>query len=140
MQTASQVAGQRTIVKSMSRSGRRSLARFLLVAFAGLWLQAVAAPCAMADSPPRHECPPASGTIEAHDETCPSSQRVDCALPDPNPVVLDFFAKIETPVATLTLLPAPAAAPPSMALERHSDNAALRAPPPLALRPAVLLI
>lgn len=124
----------------MFASARRSIARRLVVAFAGVWLYAALSPCLMADDTHCPDCPPASTATHADESACAPAMEVDCALPDLNPVSLDGSQDIRAPVAVLAIIPAIAAAPPLDRFERHSENAALRAPPPLASRPAVLLI
>lgn len=126
----------------MFASARRSIARRLAVAFTGVWLYAALSPCLMAagehDCP---DCPLASAATHADDTACASATAVDCALPDLNPVTVEKPAHLPSPVAVLAIVPVATAAPPfSARFQRHSENAALHAPPPLALRPAVLLI
>jgi hypothetical protein len=65
---------------------------------------------------------------------------VDCALPDVNPVTLDWSVDIQLPMAVLAIVSASTEGTPTARFERHSENAALRTPPPLASRPAVLLM
>lgn len=121
-------------------SVRRSTARRLVVAFAGVWLYAALSPCLMADDTHCPDCPPASTTTHTDETACAPGMTVDCALPDVNPVTFDGSVDIQAPVAVLAIVPAIAAAPPITRFEQHAENAALRAPPPLASRPAVLLI
>lgn len=124
-----------------ARLRTRLIARRLLVAFTGVWLYAALAPCLMADDAHCADCPPAPAAIHADDAACPPAATVDCALPDVSPVTLDVSAPLDAPVAVLAVVPAVTGMPPPLIrFERVSENAALRAPPPLALRPAVLLI
>jgi hypothetical protein len=126
---------------AFARLRRRSLARRLVAAFAGVWLYAALSPCLMAAATHCPDCPPASSSaLENEVFACAPAMDVDCALPDVNPVALDWSVDIQLPMAVLAIVPAGTAGPPTARFERHSENAALCAPPPLASRPAVLLM
>lgn len=121
-------------------SARRSIARRLVVAFTGVWLYAVLSPCLMAAND--HHCPdcPPPSAAPLEESACQPAMIVDCALPDLNPVTLDGSMDVPAPVDVLAIVPADAAVIPITPYEHHAANAAVRAPPPLALRPAVLLM
>ncbi len=122
----------------MNRNARRSLAAYLLAAFAGVWLYAALLPCVLASTAPRcDECPPAHST---HSDTDPcAGSQTDCSLPDVQPISLDGLAGTKTATVLVATLPIANDAC-NIAPRRHAENAVSRAPPPLALRPAVLLI
>lgn len=124
----------------LARLRRHALARRLIIAFTGVWLYAALSPCLMADDAHCPDCPPAADTPVEDVHACPPAMEVDCALPDFSPVALDWSADVHAPIAVLAILPAATTGAPATPLERHAENAALAAPPPLALRPAVLLI
>lgn len=125
----------------MNRIVRRSLAKHLLAAFAGVWLYAALLPCVLATAVPQCDhCPPAQGAAAADDESCTPAMQTDCGLPDLNPVSVDGSATAKIVPGILTTLPITAGQAPDIAAARHVENAVRRAPPPLALRPAVLLI
>ncbi len=121
-------------------STRRSIARRLLVAFTGVWLYAALSPCLMAAGDPHcPDCPSSSTAAPLDENACQPAMTVDCALPELNPVTLDGSLDVPAPIHVLAIVPADAAAVPIAPFEHHAANAAVRAPPPLALRPAVLL-
>lgn len=122
----------------MNRIARRSLASYFLAAFAGIWLHAALLPCVFASTAPQCDhCPPAQS---APDELCAPAMQADCSLPDLTPVSVDGLPTAHVAAGVLTTLPAAIGRPPDIAAARHAENAARRALPPLALRPAVLLI
>lgn len=123
---------------NMNRVAHRSLAKHLLAAFAGVWLYAALLPCVLADSVPRcDQCPPAH-SMHGDTDPCAGSQ-ADCSLPDVQPISLDGLAGTKTATVLVATLPIATDAC-NIAPRRHAENAVSRAPPPLALRPAVLLI
>lgn len=125
----------------MNRTERRSLAKYLLAAFAGVWLYAALLPCVFASTAPQCDhCPPAQSVPGDADELCAPTMQADCGLPDLNPVSVDGLSAAHVVPGVLTTLPAMAWQAPDIAAARHAENAVHRAPPPLALRPAVLLI
>lgn len=122
----------------MNRHTHRSLAGYLLAAFAGVWLYAALLPCVLASSAPRcDQCPPAHST-HADADSCAGAQ-TDCSLPDVQPTSFDWLAGTKTAPVLVATLPITDDVC-DVAPRRHADNAVGRAPPPLALRPAVLLI
>lgn len=123
---------------TMNQVAHRSLAKHLLAAFAGVWLYAALLPCVLADAAPRcDQCPPAHST---HGDTDPcAGSQTDCSLPDVQPISFDWLAGTKTATVLLATLPIANDAC-NIAPRRHTKNAVSRAPPPLALRPAVLLI
>lgn len=119
-------------------ASRRSRTRYFLAAFAGIWLHAAVVPCVLAGTTPRCDhCPPAQG---APDDPCAPAMQTDCSLPDLNPVSGDGLSTAHIVPGLLTTLPATLGRAPDIAAARHAENALRRAPPPLALRPAVLLM
>ena len=121
----------------MKRVAHRSLAKHLLAAFAGVWLYAALLPCVLADTAPRcDECPPAHSADDV--DVCAGTQ-ADCSLPDVQPISFDWLAGTKPATALLATLPITNHAS-DIAPRRHAANAIGRAPPPLAQRPAVLLI
>lgn len=122
----------------MNRSSRRSLATYLLAAFAGVWLYAALLPCVLASAAPRCDQCPAAPSAHGDIEPCAATQ-VDCSLPELQPISFDWLASAKVPAVLLATLPLPNNAP-DIAPRRHTQNAVGRAPPPLAQRPAVLLI
>jgi len=122
----------------MNSNARRSFARYLLAAFAGIWLHAAVAPCVLAGTAPQCDhCPPAQS---APHDLCAPAMQTDCRLPDLNPVSVDGLSTAHVAAGVLTTLPATLGRAPDIAAAHHAENAIRRAPPPLALRPAVLLI
>ena len=122
----------------MNRSSRRSLATYLLAAFAGVWLYAALLPCVLASTAPRcDQCPPTHNT-HGDVEPCAETQ-TDCSLPDLQPISLDWLAGTKMTTVLLATLPILNNAS-DIATQRLAENAVGRAPPPLAQRPAVLLI
>lgn len=123
----------------MSLAAHRSLAKYVLAAFSGVWLYAAILPCVLAGTMPQCDrCPPMHSAADADIERCAPATQTDCSLPDLQPVSFDWFATAKIAPPLLATLPISGAS--DIAPRRHTENAARRAPPPLALRPAVLLI
>lgn len=121
----------------MNANTSRSRTRDFPAAFVGIWPHAAAVLHLAGTTPRCDHCPPAQG---APDDPCAPAMQADCSLPDLTPVSVDGLPTAHVAAGVLTTLPAAIGRPPDIAAARHAENAARRALPPLALRPAVLLI
>ena len=122
----------------MNRAAHRSLAVYVLAAFVGVWLYAALSPCVQADAMPRCDSCPPQTTVEI--DTCPPTVQTDCSLPDLKPISVDLLADVKIAPRTIALLPVITAAAPEVVHRRHAEDAVRNTPPPLALRPATLLL
>lgn len=121
------------------RQARHKFSRGWLAALAGLWLFAAFAPCiAQASAVCNGPCPQMHGS-DTGLPTCDATQAFDCQLQDEKlPIVLLPMDDV-APTVRLSLLP-PATQLVLVPLGVAPDVSAAATPPPLSLRPAVLLI
>lgn len=122
----------------MNRAAHRSLAVYVLAAFVGVWVYAALLPCVQAAAMPRCDSCPPRATVEI--DKCPPTVQTDCTLPDLKPISVDLLADVKIAPRVIALLPVTIDAAPEVVSRRHAENAVRNAPPPLALRPATLLL
>lgn len=100
-------------------------------------MYAALAPCLMAAT----HCPDCGSAQQEVDQDCVGGARADCELSNPTRPSFDWLSSLQAPAPLLLVaLPAAVALPADPGPGQYVKNAALRASPPLALRPAVLLI
>ena len=111
-------------------------------ALVGVWLLAALAPCVSAATSTcgAGPCPSLHGSADATYPSCEIAQSVDCQLQSPQPTSADFSFNVVAPSTLLGLIAPSILEPLGRSDLAHADAAARVAPPPLSLRPAVLLI
>lgn len=124
---------------------RRSQHKFWrgwLTALVGVWLLAALAPCVSAATSTcgAGPCPSLSDSADMAYPPCETAQSVDCQLQSPQPISADFSFNGGAPSILLGLIAPSTLEPLGRSDLAHADSAARAAPPPLSLRPAVLLI
>lgn len=127
---------------SIVRHSQRKFWRGWLTVLAGVWLYAALAPCVSAATSMcgAGPCPALAGDADASSHLCDMAQSIDCQTPDPQPTSLDFTFTGITPSMVLTRTEPAVRATLDRSRMAHADSAARDTPPPLSLRPAVLLI